>query len=292
MTERIFVTGATGNIGIKLVQFLLKKDAQITVYVRNMEKAKKVLPQTNNIKFVEGDYSTMDVFEREIKGHSRLFILVSVAPDVVNIKSTLSRIAYAAGVRQIVDISSIAINFGHRSSTFASLDCQCEDLSLAAAGKGQYFVALRPFHFFSNHIMLDIRSIKENQTLNSIQDLDLEEDFISPTDIAELASVVLTESVEKHENCVYNMIGETLSAKERAAIFSELLGKTVKASNIPIQALYDTFTSFGMKHSIVIDLIQTRKPLGPTPYFGVMIGRPPQTLREWLLEDNNLAHFQ
>lgn len=292
MTEKIFVTGATGNIGTKLVQFISKKDIQVTVYARNIEKARKVLPKSKNIKFVEGDYSTMDVFEREISGHSRLFILVSVHPDVVNIKSALSKIAYAAGVRQIVDISSISINFGYRESTFAALYRQCEDFSLGAAGEGQYYVALRPYQFFSNHVLLNTHSIKENQSFNTIHDFDWEEDFISPTDIAELASVVLTEPVEKHENCVYTMIGETLTANQRAATFSELLGKPITASKIPMQVMYDTLISHGMNHGTAIDLIQRRKSVGPTPYFSVMIGRSPQTFREWLLEDYNLAHFQ
>jgi uncharacterized protein YbjT (DUF2867 family) len=95
MTGKIFVKGTTGTIGTKLVKFLLSKNAPVTVYVRDAEKANKLYPKSENFHIVQGDYSTMDVFEREIAGHSRLFALVSDNGSVAEIKKSFAKIAYA-----------------------------------------------------------------------------------------------------------------------------------------------------------------------------------------------------
>jgi uncharacterized protein YbjT (DUF2867 family) len=292
MTEKVFVTGATGSIGTKLVKFLLEKNAEVTVYARDVEKVKKLHPQSENLHVVQGDYSTMDVFEREIVGHTRLFILITGFDNMVGLKRTFAKIAYAAGVRQVVDISSGSVNQPYRSTYIGCIHRDSEEAILAEKSDDQFYVALRPYRFLSNHLWQDVYAIKGNQTVNTIFGLDFKEDFISPTDIAELASVVLTEPVEKHANCVYPMVSETLNTNERAAIFSELLGKPIKGKLDPADTLYDQILKFTGSHPMAIDLVQKTEARGPTPYYTIMIGRPAQTLREWLQQDGNLSHFQ
>ncbi|KAI8885334.1 NAD(P)-binding protein [Backusella circina FSU 941] len=292
MAEKIFVTGATGFVGTKLVHFLLKKNAEVTVYVRDVERTKQIYPQAHNLNIVQGDYATMDVFEREVTGHTRLFILISAFDSMAKIKGTFAKIAYAAGVRQIVDISSGAVNQPFRSGYIGSIHRESEEAILAEKSEGHFYVALRPYRFLSNHIWTDAHTIKNSQTMNNIHGLDFKEDFISPTDIAELASVVLTEPVEKHANCVYTMIGETLTTNERAAIFTELLGKPIKGNLAPIDVFYNQLTQFGCSHPMAVDMIQKIEADGPTPYYSIMLGRSAQTLREWLQDDDNLSHFQ
>jgi uncharacterized protein YbjT (DUF2867 family) len=292
MTEKIFVTGATGSIGTKLVKFLLEKNAKVTVYARDVEKVKRLHPQSENLHVAQGDYSTMDVFEREIAGHSRLFILVTGFDNMVELKRNFAKIAYAAGVRQVVDISSGSVNQPYRSTYIGCIHRDSEEAILAEKSNDQFYVALRPYRFLSNHLWQDVYAIKGNQTVNNIFGLDFKEDFISPTDIAELASVVLTEPIEKHANCVYPMVSETLTTNERAAIFSELLGKPIKGKLVPADALYNQLLKVTGSHSVAIGFVQKTEARGPTPYYSIMIGRPAQTLREWLQQDGNLSHFQ
>ncbi|KAI8888286.1 NAD(P)-binding protein [Backusella circina FSU 941] len=293
MSDKIFIIGASGDIGSKLTRFLLKKNADVTLYVRDVEKTKNLFAQdSDNLKIVQGDYTTTDVFEKEIAGHNRLFILVSAAGNMPKIKGTFARIAYAAGVRQILDISSYTVNFPYRSNFINTIHHEGEVAILAEKKDDTFYVALRPGRFYSSQVWLNANAIKTRQSLDVIHDLDYPEDFVSTTDIAEMASVVLTEPIEKHANCVYTMISETLSANERAAIFSEAIGKPVKGNVIPIKAMYDHIISVGFPHFMAINLVQKNKATGATPYFSIMIGRPAQSLREWLQEDNNAAKFQ
>ncbi|KAI8888287.1 NAD(P)-binding protein [Backusella circina FSU 941] len=289
MSEKIFIIGGTGEIGTKLSRRLLSQSSNITLYSRHAEKTKELYPNAN---VIQGDYTTTDVFEREIVGHTRLFILVSAHDSMPQIKGSFAKIAYGAGVRQIVDISSYHVNEPNRTGFIGVIHRESEEAILAAKGHDQFYVTLRPARFYNTHIGLNGHSIKTSQCLENIHAPESKEDFISSTDIAEVAFKVLTEPVEKHANCVYTMIGDSLSTNERAAIFSEALGKPIKANVIPIQAMYDRLTAFGFPHAIAVDFIQRRESQGPTPYFEVIIGRPPQSFREWLQENNNFEKFK
>ena len=53
--SRILITGATGNIGLEVIRYMLefKSTAQIVAGVRDVKKAKKYIPENQNIEFVE-----------------------------------------------------------------------------------------------------------------------------------------------------------------------------------------------------------------------------------------------
>ena len=55
MSETVLVTGATGLIGSNLIKYLLDNNYKVIGLVRNIEKAKKKLPQNDNLSFVVGD---------------------------------------------------------------------------------------------------------------------------------------------------------------------------------------------------------------------------------------------
>ena len=63
--ERVFVTGASGNIGSDVVRGLIKKGVQTTAYVRDEKKGKDLFQhelKTGHLKIVVGTYSSVDVF--------------------------------------------------------------------------------------------------------------------------------------------------------------------------------------------------------------------------------------
>ncbi|MDT3694754.1 MAG: TIGR01777 family oxidoreductase [Ignavibacterium sp.] len=63
--KRIVVTGATGLIGKKLVDSLIKMKYEVIAFSRNAEKAKLLLPDAN--KFVSWDYTKPNEWRSEIE---------------------------------------------------------------------------------------------------------------------------------------------------------------------------------------------------------------------------------
>ena len=66
MNRKIVVTGATGLIGQELCKNLHKNGDVVTVFTREVDKGKKILPFLNN--FIEWDYSKPELWKNQIEG--------------------------------------------------------------------------------------------------------------------------------------------------------------------------------------------------------------------------------
>ncbi|KAL0578589.1 hypothetical protein ABG067_008714, partial [Albugo candida] len=167
----------------------------------------------------QGDFNDLAALKEGIKNHTRLFLLISAFDKFVENKTEIAKIAYAAGVKQIVDISSLAVNMGWRTSYIGAkhYDAELSILSLPNRGK---FVALRPGRFMSNLIHTE-RPYPSGKIFDSV-DGDRKQGWISTNDIGSIAAVVLSEDVEKHGDAVYSLIGDVASGYERAAFYTRL----------------------------------------------------------------------
>jgi hypothetical protein len=70
---KIIITGATGLIGKSLCENLINRGDEITIFTRNIEKAKESLTGIKN--FVEWDYTKPDKWENEICGKNAVIHL-------------------------------------------------------------------------------------------------------------------------------------------------------------------------------------------------------------------------
>jgi hypothetical protein len=112
-------------------------------------------------------------------------------------------------------------------------------------------------------------------------------------DISDCSIVVLTEPIEKHDRCVYEMGAETLTNEQRATIFSKVLGKTITYEQQPPEMLYKMLIGFGIIHSFIYDLISFSMEAvtgNATPQLSILINRPLRTLEQWLRK--NIQAFQ
>jgi len=112
--------------------------------------------------------------------------------------------------------------------------------------------------------------------------------FSSLVDISDCAVVILTESVEKHDRMVYEMGAEVISNQERAAIFSKVLGRSIKYEQQSIDDFYKAHIKLGMSHAFVYNyvLFNLNNNSGNlTPQLAIVLGRPLRTLEEWLREN-------
>lgn len=64
MAKKIIITGATGLIGTKLCNALIKRGDEITIFTRNIQKGKRELPEVK--KFVEWDYRKPEQWKSEL----------------------------------------------------------------------------------------------------------------------------------------------------------------------------------------------------------------------------------
>lgn len=202
LTERIFVIGATGEIGSRVVKTLVRKGIQTTAYIRDEIKAKELFADeihSNCLQFVIGDYSTIDVYKNSIEGHSRLFLLVLAKPKAATsmkvVKETLGNIAYEQGVRQIVDLSSFTVRHFGRQGAIGYLHTTAEEVLWKIAEQNpnqRSLVVLRPGAFMSNHLMADVHSIRSCNKITSVGSSESSTTWIDPKG-KQLVSMLRTE---------------------------------------------------------------------------------------------------
>ncbi|CAM0140138.1 hypothetical protein VKS41_005837 [Umbelopsis sp. WA50703] len=286
MSDRVFVTGATGNIGKKVVEELVKNNVHTTVYARDVEKATKLFPNASSVTFVQGDYDTVDAFSKAIAGHTRLFLLVTDLARMADIKVQFATIAYKAGVRQIVDISTNMISHAWRYNFASAAQGPAEEALVKLPNRAAY-VTLRPTAFMSNHVHYDGATIKQG-FLQGVVAPNYKQEWISTNDIGLAAANILQDPVEKHGDAVYEMIGESLSPSERAAIFSKALGRQITYQQVRPLERYKILTEYVKVPHYIAYAVCSRDPQNDvTIEIEILLKREPETLEQWVTDNKD-----
>ncbi|KAI8138279.1 hypothetical protein BJV82DRAFT_631713 [Fennellomyces sp. T-0311] len=287
MAEKVFIVGGTGHIGELVVKYLLDKGVSVTLYTRSPAKVEQQFPQA---AIVQGDYDDLSPLEEGITGHTRLFLLVADLQNMPRIKGAIAKKAYAAGVQQIVDVSSLAVTLDWRSTFLGNTHRLSEEAILSVPNRGTY-VALRPTMFLTNHLWM-MQSVKESNTLHHTVDADEPEGWISNNDIAELAAIVLQEPIEKHGDAAYEMTGCAVTPAQRVAVLSKATGRDITYTKITLKEKYEFLTkTMHIPHRMAIDLLTLFKGMSTvSPALEILLGREPESFEQWV--ERNKSAFQ
>ncbi|KAI9249761.1 hypothetical protein BDA99DRAFT_523575 [Phascolomyces articulosus] len=280
MTDKVFIVGGTGHIGERCVQQLLNNNVPVTLYTRSPSKVQAKFPQ---VAMVEGDYNDFTPLERGIQGHARLFLLVADLAGMPKIKETIATLAYRAGVKQIVDISSLAVTLPWRSTFLGNTHRLAEEAIHAIPQRSGTYVALRPTMFMTNHLWIDVQTIKKEGVLRHTADVDELEGFISNHDIADLAANVLQDSIEKHGDATYELTGCALTPRQRVAALEKVAGRKVEYVQISPKERYEKLIGMGMPHVMAMDLVSLFKGVNTVSLgLPIVLGREPESFEQWL----------
>lgn len=174
--ERVFVSGASGDIGSAIVRGLVKRKIHTTAYVRSEQKAKDLFQdelKTDYLTLAIGNYSSVDVFTTAIQGHTRLFLLVadiSKPAAMSQVKGTLAKIAFDQGVRQIIDLSSASVGSSGKDGIIGYIHTTAEEKLWTLADENpdqRSLVVLRPTAFMNNQLRSDSYHVKKSSKLVS-----------------------------------------------------------------------------------------------------------------------------
>ncbi|ORZ03157.1 hypothetical protein BCR43DRAFT_482839 [Syncephalastrum racemosum] len=283
MDERIYVLGATGNIGIKAVQDLLRNNKQVTILVRDPTKAVSLFGENSKLAVVQGDYDDLSPFKNSIKGHDRLMLLVADLRRMCAIKTAFAEIAYAAGVKQIVDISSWTVAAPWRGNFIANAHRSAEENIVAIKNRGT-FVALRPSRFMASMFYIDVHTIKKANAIIGTGEGDVPEPWISTNDIGALAAIVLQDPIDMHGDMVYEMVGQMMTSIERAQLLTKVLGREIQYRKVSAQECYANLRyQTGFPHALAYTIANTStRGDVKTKGLPILLGREPETMEVYL----------
>ncbi|WP_334074620.1 MULTISPECIES: SDR family oxidoreductase [Paenibacillus] len=240
---KMLVTGATGKLGKKVVEHLLKTVPanQLAVSVRNPEKAENLRALGVDVR--QGDFDLPESLDSAFAGVDRILIISADGDNETRIRQHAN--AVEAAVRAKVGFIA-----------YTSLaNAQDSKLFLAPTHKETEKAIMKtgiPYSFLRNNWYL------ENE-MSSIQGVFAGAPWVtsagqgkvgwaSQQDYAEAAAAVL--SGEGHENTIYELSGKLLTQEELASVIGEVLGKEV-----PVQQVDDETYADIMKHAGVPDFV-------------------------------------
>jgi uncharacterized protein YbjT (DUF2867 family) len=123
---RVFVAGATGKTGKHIVRQLINNDVSVTALVRNLERARTILPDT--AKLIAGDILNPATFESELNDCNALICATGASPSLdptgpykVDYEGTKNLVdaAQKQGIEHFVLVSSLCTSkFFHPLNLF------------------------------------------------------------------------------------------------------------------------------------------------------------------------------
>lgn len=278
---KILVTGATGKLGTKVVETLLKSvpASQLAVSVRNPEKAEGL--RNRGVDVRQGDYDRPETLDAAFAGIDRILIISADGDNETRIRQHTNAVEAAARAH-VKFIAYTSVANASESKLFLAPPHQAAEKAILKTGI--------PYSFLRNNWYL------ENETA-SIQGVIAGAPWVTSAgsgktgwalqqDYAEAAAAVLTG--DGHENTVYELSGKLLTQDELASALGTVLGKEVPVQHVEDSAYADIMKSAGVPDFVIPILVGIQQSIREGSLeidsndFEKLLGRPATPIAEGL----------
>jgi uncharacterized protein YbjT (DUF2867 family) len=272
------ITGATGNIGARIVERLLARDIRPTIFVRDADKAHE--RYADRVKVAVGDLGEAQSLVPALKGIKVLF-LANAGPDLAAKDQAAARAAKEAGVQLLVKLSTydaidrIGTGVWHAAG----------EASIRASGVGCAFV--QPSGFMDNALNW-AKSIKSEGVVRTATG-EGRIPFIHSDDIAEVAVACMT--VPRNGRVSFPITGpEALSYPQMAALIGEATGKSIRCIPLSDEQVRREQLARGepepviQAHLSIFHAIRENRLAAVTDGVESVLGRPPISFEHWVQE--------
>jgi NAD(P)H dehydrogenase (quinone) len=280
---KILVTGATGKMGTKVVENLLKTVPanQLAVSVRNPEKAEGL--RARGVEVREGDFDRPETLDSAFASIDRLLIISADGDNETRIRQHTNAVAAAerAGVKFIAYTSIVN---AQESKNFLAPTHQATEKAIVKTGI--------PYSFLRNNWYL------ENE-IPSIQGVLAGAPWVTSAgngkvgwaiqqDYAEAAAAVL--SGNGHENTIYELSGKLLTQEEFASVLASVLGKEVPVQQVDDKTYAEIMKGAGVPDFLITMLVDIQKDIREGTLeiesndFEKLLGRPVMPIRQALTQ--------
>lgn len=222
--DKILITGATGNVGLSTVRFLMsqtERDYEVVAAVRNVDAAKK-LEGIGEARLVKFEFDEPATYAPALKGVNKLLLIRpnQVSDVSKHIFPFLNQVE-KSGVNHIVFVSIVG---AERNRVFANhrIETHLKKMKIPCT-------IVRPSLYMQNLITLHGQEICNNDHIYVPAGSGMV-NYIDARDVARVVSELLTKS--GHEGKEYEITGqEPMDFYNIASMFSKELGREIKYSH-------------------------------------------------------------
>jgi uncharacterized protein YbjT (DUF2867 family) len=273
------ITGATGDVGSKVVKQLIQRGERPRVFARNAEKAHAQFG--DKVDIVSGDLSDAASLQRALAGVEKLF-LVNSGPQIPVLDGLAVQAAKTAGVRHIVKLSSLDVE---QKLAIGAWHAKGE---AAIRASGIRFTFVRPTGFMSNLLAWSRSIVAEGIVRSSTGDG--KRPFIHSEDIAAVAVRALT--ADDYVGKALPITGpQSLSFAEITEKIGSAIGRQLKYQPISDEEAGCRFSATGASPEEVAAHVELWRAIregrvgATTNEVERILGRKPIALDQWLVEN-------
>jgi uncharacterized protein YbjT (DUF2867 family) len=277
------ITGATGDVGSKVVNHLLQRGNRPRVFVRNAQKAQALFG--HHVDIFVGDLAQPASLRSALEGVDELF-LVNSGPQIPVQDELAAKAAKAAGVRHLVKLSSMDVQHGLAIGAWHELG------EAAIRASGISFTFVQPTGFMSN-LLAWAKSITAEGIVRASTG-EGRRAFIHSEDIAAVATAALT--THEYDGESLPITGpEALTFADVTARIAAAIGKQLTFQPISDQEARQQYAAVSGSvaeteaHVSLWRAIREGRLATVTDNVERVLGRKPISFDQWALE--NAAAF-
>jgi uncharacterized protein YbjT (DUF2867 family) len=278
------ITGATGDVGSRVVEYLLRRGERPRVFVRNETKARSRFGERVDI-FV-GDLADPASLKPALEGVDALF-LVNTGPQIPALDEAAAKLAKAAGVKHLVKLSSMDVQQG------LAIGAWHERGEAAVRASGVPFTFVQPTGFMSN-LLAWAPSIKAEGVVRASTG-DGRRAFIHSDDIAAVATTALTTREYVGESLPITG-PEALNYAEVTAKLGTAIGRQLRFQPISDEEARQRYAATGASspeteaHVSLWRAIREGRLANITDNVERILGRKPIAMDQWATENAGAFH--
>lgn len=248
MKTSILITGATGNTGMQVVNWLARMNIPFRALVHSAEKAQVVKKGLAQVAI--GDFTDPDSLTLALEGIERVYLLSPPSPDQVAIQSGfVDRAQWLGEVKHIVKLSAL----GTALDSPVGLLRGHAEIEEHIKRSGIAYTFLRP-HFFMENLLMNAATVQQDGAIYSPLG-EARISAISVQDIGAVAATILTTA--GHAGKIYTLTGPAaISYTEIADTLGKVVNRPVRYMPVSFETARQGMVRSGMPEWIADDLIR------------------------------------
>jgi uncharacterized protein YbjT (DUF2867 family) len=236
MSNKILVTGATGNIASLVIPQLLGDGAIVNAFIHDEAKGQSLVDQGVNV-FV-GEFTDQEKMNEAASGVDSILAITPPNPDAVAQGEVILQAALNSGSPHFVRISAIG----------AAADAPTEngklhfDSDQRLINSGLTYTILKP-HFFMQNLFGSVETINSDGNFY----LGMGEGSLGMVDVRDIADSAASLLLNGgHNNKTYTLTGpESMQFTTAAQILTESKGKQINYVPVPLEAVREAILGMG-----------------------------------------------
>ncbi len=237
MEKKILITGATGQVGSKTLDFLLgEKEIEIVAAVRSPEKAAAFTAR--GIATAILDFDDESTHLPALHGIDSLFLVTGYTVDMLRQSKVLLDNAKKAGVQHVVHLGACG-----RDDTTVAHWAWHQLVERYIEWCGFSFTHLRPETFMQNMLAYGGKRTVNNGVINAfVKDARLS--WVDVDDVARIAALALAHP-EKHSGETYRLGYDAVTFAEMAELMTAIVGQPFRYEPLAPEVFLDAMRSAG-----------------------------------------------